>query len=526
VRSNHPSNTLGRRLASLKEAIESLAASTRLRDVACVVAVLACGLLALIQRYDAFGPVSLWLDDLWVAVLVESASLQELREVRPPVPFGFVALLKVTSWLLGKGAWQLQLLPAIFALALIPLLSHLAYLVTRSRSVAIVAAALVALDPLLATYSLRAKPFAGDALATGLLVLLAVRATRDKHLRRYIILCVAGVATCLVSSTSLLSSLLAVSCCGAWLLARSRQLGLSRRYLSISAAGFLAVAGTVYFTLVAPQKGASIERFWSGRFLPTDDLSAAWAFLTGPALQHFTGAFPEQMGWLALFVLPGIVWLLHSERWLGAFCLLFYLLAVLASGLRLYPLGGGRVDLYAHPVTILCAVAGAYAMFRAVPMRYVAGAVLVAAFWLAADTRYVDVADKQAVAELNREVRADDGIVIYPHANWAAGYYGKWPVKLVKVSDSTNGFYVHLERPRALTLHETEGGVEFRRSPKVLARRLGPFLNRRHRRVLYLGAHLNSGADRWIRGFFQSNGYNAKKQFRQGSSCFVVFEQK
>jgi len=96
-------------------------------------------LLCLYQCWPGLAPPSFWLDDLWVSVLARSASLAELIDFRPPVPPGFVVLLKATTGLFGDGHWQLQLPALVCRLAAIPLVGWLAFRLTLRLSAALVA---------------------------------------------------------------------------------------------------------------------------------------------------------------------------------------------------------------------------------------------------------------------------------------------------------------------------------------------------------------------------------------------------
>ena len=81
-----------------------------------------------------------------------------------------------------------------------------------------------------------------------------------------------------------------------------------------------------------------------------------------------------------------------------------------------------------------------------------------------------------------------DALVVHPWGNWAIGYYGPWPVTLVKVSDSTNGFFVHPARDHTLVLAESYEGRSFR-DPVAIESQLSKLMSEPFSRIVYFGDH-------------------------------------
>ena len=66
--------------------------------------------------------------------------------------------------------------------------------------------------------------------------------------------------------------------------------------------------------------------------------------------------------WLPFIIGPGCLWLLARRPWrtLGLVVVGFYAAILLASALEVYPLGTGRSDIVAFPVSILLLASGAH----------------------------------------------------------------------------------------------------------------------------------------------------------------------
>ena len=119
-----------------------------------------------------------------------------------------------------------------------------------------------------------------------------------------------------------------------------------------------------------------------------------------------------------------------------------------------------RTDIFSYPVTILAITVAIWlARRRSRILPAIAlGVVLleIVLFFPRMRIRYAD-AGGRAVIELASEhaSNSDDGLIVAPQTNWAIGCYGPWPVRLVGVDDSTNGFFVEIERAHSLVLRET-----------------------------------------------------------------------
>jgi hypothetical protein len=481
--------------------------------------------VALIQRVPGLGPFSLFLDDQWVAVLVRDASISQIFSLRPPAPLGFLLLLKLVSSVAGAGSTALQVLPFLCGLAAIPLLGWTAYRWTGHATLGVIAAPLLALDPVLGVYSLRVKPFAGDALVTVVLLTLAVEAMRSQRRRWLIALASVAAVAPLFSIPSLIPGGVLVNALAFWRWFKQRK---SWDNLAIAAA-YDAVVIAIFFTLLAGQRNEALVQYWAANYLPLNDPSALGSFFArGAGLAFILNPFSTELWWVPFLLLPGVAWLIARRelRPLGAMLGLVVIAVFIASALRLYPVGHDRLDLFAHPVLLLI-VAAAFMpptpRFRAVPI--VGVAVFAVALLLSGTYGYPPVGDRQMVNRAAAALRDEDGLVVYPWANYAAGLYGPWPTEIVRVTDSTNRFYVHLRRPNTLVLHESLDGVDFQQDPRVMVDQLKPFVDRGYRRIVYVSGTTMSRPHEWACGYIISRGYRVTRAEEVEGATLVVFER-
>ena len=132
----------------------------------------------------------------------------------------------------------------------------------------------------------------------------------------------------------------------------------------------------------------------------------------------------------------------------------------------------------------------------------------------------------RAVVELlQQHEKNGDTLIIFPWANWAVGYYGKWKPIFVNVDDSTNGFYMEVDRPNTYVLRETYKGIDFRRSPQVTSSQL-KFLETNPKRVIYLATSILSAPHRWIIEAIISHGYSIEYDGKCYDGCLMVFKKQ
>ena len=126
-------------------------------------------------------------------------------------------------------------------------------------------------------------------------------------------------------------------------------------------------------------------------FMPLASVDSAWDFLARngrrmlelglPSWGQGELTNPVTFSWPLPFLALGLVWLLarRPTRFLGLVVLGFYAAFVTASALQIYPLGTGRADIFAFPLSICLFTVGVHLATQALPVRRLIR--LAAAIW-------------------------------------------------------------------------------------------------------------------------------------------------
>lgn len=477
-------------------------------------------------RAPGLDPRSLWQDDQWAGIVARRMTLAEFWSLRPPIPVGFAGGLAVLARLFPDPEWPLQILPAACSVAQIPFIGWTVLRLTGQPALGLLAAALLLVDPLLSNYAVRVKQYSLDSLLTVGLVFLGMRLAESNDLGRKWALVLAAVAAMLFSFPALF---VGIALGGAFLL-RDLETAWRTRGLPpgalLAPAVFAIGAGLIYATVLHGAVRPILVDYWQARFLPLGDLAGVAVFLKGKGVAFFTGAFPDSLAPLALLVPLGLgvaLWR-PNTRWLGMATLLLWIELLAAAALRRYPVGGGRTDLFAHGLTLVLvclALAGALSVFKEPRWGSVVVATIAVALaaLLAEPSRYPERRDAALVLKAHALLRPRDGLLLYPSAGLAAGYY--WPGEIrVRREERGCGFNAEVVRPGALTLHANRRLSD----PETLTRQLAPFLASARPRIVYLGP-VAEADERPVAGFVVGSGYEVARVVRAPGAALTLFRR-
>lgn len=430
----------------------------------------ALGLLLRTRAY-LFGR-SMWDDELMLALGVVDRGLGELM-LEPlafgqSAPPGFLLLVWLVTRVVGTADWALRLVPFLAGAGLLVLTAVLAEVALRTRAARATLVGIVALSPLLVYYASEFKPYGSDAAATVAILVAAHTCRRPGGMRRLAI--VGGMAAVLS-----LPAMLVLGAVGLVLLVEQLPQGLR----SLSRLAPLVVgwgAGAAVHAAYALRHAGTRDNmvgWWSSReaFLPLPPTSTAdvrWyarsanelTFLTfiertkaEPAVfLQVTESLPQLLAvtatvvLLALAVLLGVV----ARHRAVAVPVVAFAIAVLASGLRLYPLSS-RLSVYLVPMVALVLAVGVDVLATGRTTRppasvvrlavaTVVSAALVGLAGVSAALNAVDPPDhesaKRAFAVVAGEYRPGDLVVLESGTRKAHAFYGEQhlagiPVELV-----------------------------------------------------------------------------------------------
>ena len=453
--------------------------------VTAVVATLAIAARAVWARLPGWNPDSLVHDDLVYGAIIR-ADLWSMLTVPIPMAPGLFVIWRGFYELFPDPEWSLQILPFTCGIAAIPVMYHVVCKLTGDRGLGLLAAAVTALNPPLARFTAAVHQYAFEFLVTALFLLAAVTLfdnTLRVDPRRFAKVALAAGVAPLFSVPSVFISfpIMHLGALGAirdWRLDRSRAL----RVLGATVAYDLAVL--VCYLLLRNRTNEMIRgfRFASG-FMPVDSLSEAGSFLATNGQRLLEMGMGEV--WLLFIVGLGGLWLVARRPWrmLGLVVVGFYAAFLLASALEVYPLGRGRTDIFAFPVSILLLASGAHlvtAAFPAVRLLRFAIAVLVATVVLVSPLRVGYRADGRhdrtiLVEALAANERPDDGVIMTWSAGFLTAFYGQWPFEIAAYEQAANATQAKISRANTLHLpvgpRETAEPVEPEEAQGQLVRR-------------------------------------------------------
>jgi hypothetical protein len=470
-------------------------------------------LLCLYQSWPGLAPPGIWLDDLWVSVLARSASLGELIDFHPPVPPGFIILLKASSALFGDGHWQLQLPALVCRLAAIPIVGWLAFRITLRLSAALVASALLADIPFMASLAIRAKQYTLDALVVTGVMLLGTTSVQQRTRRAFTSLTIAAALAAFVSHPGVIAGVLVVNS-AFWSLETNER---TWRAL-LTWIGYHVLVSVVCLVVLRNQQQAKLAAYWNAYFVPLSSAAALREFFlagSGHGWRFLSGAFPLH-SWQLVLVVPGLAWLLTRgiERPIGVVSIALFAIVLLLSAFKLYPVGEPRTDAFSYPVAVVLAAVGVHCLVGripgALPLAAAASLMLAASDSLQHRASYPPAGEKVLVDALREVLRPADALVVHPWGSWALGYYGPWPIDLVKVSDSAAGFCVHPRRDHTLVLAESYDGQSFP-DPAAVEPQLQQLLQEPFPRVVYFGDQARLAEHEAIARSIARHGYVVRR---------------
>ena len=437
------------------------------------------------SRLPGWDPETLRADDLIYGAIVRSDDPWAMLTVPIHVAPGLFVLLRGLYTLLPDPEWSLQLLPFACGIAAIPAVALIVRNLTRDDTSAAVAAALTALNPLLAHYTVLVRQYPLDFLMTALFLLAATRllhAEEPVDTRRFGWIALGGGLATFVSVTSVFTSfplvmLGAAPAIIAWLRQRVRKHARPALRLALCAAGYGAAVLGAYL-LLRDRSNASIRDYWLDGFMPLEP-AGAWDFLVTNGRRLLEMSLPlwetveraeplvsavdpdgrgiDTATWPLPFLAVGLAWLLRrpdTHRW-GLLACGFYAMFLVASAWHIYPLGTGRPDIFAFPVAIVLFAAGIHALSEMLPrprlVRLAISSLVVAlALLRPMHVQYWPTDDVRLVDYLSTGSRVDDAVVLSHGAGFLTAFYGRWPVIISPSEEVT--YQTQATIDRALTL--------------------------------------------------------------------------
>lgn len=436
-----------------------------------VLAVAAITLRAWIARLPGWDPESLWADDLTYGAVIRSQDSWSMVTAPIHVAPGPLVIWRVLYSLFPDPEWSLQLLPFACGIAAIPIMGLVVRKLTGDGSLAVAAAALTALNPLLAHHTVFVHQFTFDFVVTALFLLAAATlctVETDMDSKRFGWIALAGGTAIFFSVTSVFASFAIVNL-GAALAARGWSEDRQRTARILLTAAAYNVAVLAGYLFLRGRSNAMVRDYFATGFVPLDSVGAAWSSLAANGRQMLELGLPSWSGvelwnpatvsWPLPFLGLGLVWLLarRSTRFFALVVACFYAAFAAASALGVYPMGTGRPDIFSFPVAIALFAAGIQVSTAALPRAGLARLTAAAALVVVAvanplRAEYWDVDDVHLVDALESQLQPDDGLVISPSGAFLVAFYGDWPVTITPSNRHTHGTMATVAREPTLYL--------------------------------------------------------------------------
>ena len=486
-------------------------------------------LLGLLQRWPLLDPPSLWYDDQWVATLVRFASVGDLFGYRASVPMGFVAVSKLPWAWVSDTELALQLFPMLCGIAMPLGLGWFVGRATGHPALGLLAAAIAMTNPITAGYSMRVKQFSFDALIVTAFLAMGLPLLRGRPRLPAWPVAMAAVLGWLTYVSALASlPLLHVAALRVYMADRALRM---RALMSMALLDLSFVL--LYALRVRHQSRSGTVEFWMERGgLPEDQSFGAlldYYLIDGIFLRGIAGAIPALPKIVAAAVAGlALLWLLREAktRFAGLFFLLFYLQLAVTAGLRLYPFGGDRTDIFSYPVTItlvmLATGLALNAMRTTDPKRLmVLGRIIVAiaiALPLAGHAldRFDPVPqvitdDAEVLRILENERRDQDVVLISYQSRYTVATYGHWPMTYVQ--PEAGKFWVAVDLPRTHVMLDHD--------------HFEPAWVEGARRVLYLHVNLTEQSTPFrddVEGQIETLGFDRVDRVERRRGSLSIFE--
>jgi hypothetical protein len=383
---------------------------------------------------------SLWIDEAMVALNIVHLPLAALLgplEFNQIAPVGWLLLEKASYMIDGHIDYSLRAVSFLAGLLAVILFYRFMAAATGLWE-ALVGVALFGLTTSLIDYSATVKPYILDALFSVVFLHLALAMLRLPERRLPLTAAYAGLG--LLCVLLAFGGTIAMAATGivlfvASLVERDRQWSL----LLAGVGCFWALAFGATCVLIYARNAATISNmtdvFWSNSFapLPTSLAALAWYPKVVAEGMHFLLPLATAQLVIILFVL-GCAVLAGRDPWLLALLLVPFLLALLVSGLGVYPFAH-RFLLFLAPPLILAVSVALVAMTRsnlrpafaaAVLFALVGAGPLVVTLRQAAQVPPFPIEEiKVTLAHLARHYRPGDAIVLNQPAEVAYAHYAR-----------------------------------------------------------------------------------------------------
>lgn len=448
---------------------------------------------SILIRFSALNPISLWLDDLWVALIAKVNNFDDFMLVNGPAPIFFTALQFLSSKIIKDKELSMQLIPFIFGTLNISFFYKLVLKILKNKSLSFLAAAILSVNSLMLNYSIRAKQYTLEMFFVIVLLIIFVDIIRKKNnLKNWIRAFFVSIISLGFSFTSILISGFFLNFLAFYNNLKSSWKNIRQFILAVI---FDIVLFLYYFLFLKPRASETMIAYWNDDFINLNqdifgilkDIIDKFCVVILNAFPGFTIGFTQRyiikseyyfLLTIILFVsFCGINYLKEKKYFeLLYFVLLFYPFLVLLGILKIYPLGGVRTDLFSYPITILLTILGISKFFDLSKksinwVGFVFIFILVIVF-SPKKIIYSDQANASVCIDYLKDKVKDNKVLILPHSTFALSYYSNNPVAFMETTSFGTGYFPVSENINVFTLKPYG---DYWKKPELLKKGLDDF---------------------------------------------------
>lgn len=510
-------------------------------------------------RFSAINPPALWYDDLWVGLISRVQTWNDFLLVKAVSPPLFLVLEWLAIKFIPDKEISVQFFPIIFGLLQIPIFYFLLKKITDNKWLAFLGAIILAISSKdLLVYSARAKHYSLDSLSSILLLFYYIRFfSANIEIKRVLFFLILSFILFLGSFTSIIIAGILVHI----LLFRIIKDCYKNKTFSVKPELLIIIFDIfvflVYSNFLRTNIDEDIYEYWRVFFIDIhqsffnillDAIAKLGFFVMAPfwsIYEFFANKTGEYVFLILIFdiLFLGVIYLYKRKLFdILFFVAAFYLVAIFMSMMRIYPMSGGRVDIYSYPITILLGVCGIWQLvlflkfnqtFQKVFFIYAYSMFFALSFFYFQEVQYpYNTNVKNYVNIIEQNTTEKDAVLLAPYSDYSFAYYTDWPIKFAEYKTAT-GFIPIIAKDNVFALPST--GVskvdtdKIKKYMEYFLSKIGDF-----DRVYFFSSHCFDEDQRYknyvYRKYIQEkileNNFKLIDSSKEENTCFLKIYQK
>lgn len=439
-------------------------------------------LISIWVRIPALNPESLWFDDVWTALITKVENIKDFWLVNSSTPPLFGLGLFLSSKLIPDREISMQILSFFFSIVQIFLFYRLILFVEKNKFLAFLGGMILAFNEFVLVYSTRVKQYTIESFLTIWLLFefekQYMKLSKDFNLLKYIGI---SIFSLFLGFNAVLVSGFLVNIFGLEIfISKLKEKKIKKNLFLFSQIFIFDLIIVIYYLLIMkPKANQELNNFWDTFFINTNqsffeivkDIVAKFNVVIG-------GSFPVK--WLnfiqnifsfssytfllilLIFMFLGIWSFWKKKNYILSFLGIYFYLTLLILGmLRIYPLGGQRLDIFSYPISIFYFIAGLEFLFDKVKIRLNLGVQIIAGIVvifvsLPTIIKYCiddwETKSSSYIIYIEENLKQNEGVLVFPHGAFSLGYYSHYPIEFYKANTLATGFSLRVKKENVIVM--------------------------------------------------------------------------